>query len=273
MNKKKVLIIVGIVLSLCIIGICTYLVLDKSDSVVEEEPKKEEKTQKIGEENNFISENQSNTNEEKKPKEKYEKVLEIFSLIDKLSYSEYFGYLYDGQKHDVNNLPKDFILETAFLNLRLNNPKVKELGYQRMTEELNTIDISVEEVLESELELYGTTFDYHKSFTTSCQDVVTYDEQNNKYIFGKEMCDMRSVNSQFKTEIKEIKTSNNIVEIYETVKYIAVVIDNGMLIGKEYTNFDKTKLIEKDSDIPVYKLVFEIDDNNNYIFKSIEKVN
>ena len=37
MNKKKLLIIIGIILSICIIGFCIYLLVDKGNSVKKEE--------------------------------------------------------------------------------------------------------------------------------------------------------------------------------------------------------------------------------------------
>lgn len=43
MNKKNIIIIIGIILALCIIGVCTYLVLDKSNSVKTEKGNTEQK--------------------------------------------------------------------------------------------------------------------------------------------------------------------------------------------------------------------------------------
>ena len=44
MNKNKILIIIGIILSLCIIGFCTYLLVDKGNNVKKEEQQNNKQT-------------------------------------------------------------------------------------------------------------------------------------------------------------------------------------------------------------------------------------
>lgn len=205
---------------------------------------------------------------EKEAKELYEKI--NFKFIEANYGKEFFDIYYNNK--DFSN---EFMLYLSVINLQGESFKV---------ECNNNIEIDKEIINKKIKELFGTNIEYQDtSLVTKDNNLsIKYIDNQNKYLITTKKCSGNVFGTGYvETEFIEYNEDNNILEIIEYAYYIDYQKDNdGKYIINYYNSLDnKGKVIateslskNKKTSLLKYKLIFEKDKDNNYVFKKVEKL-
>lgn len=258
-----------VILTLLLIGACTFIVYDKfvadhsnptkevkEDSVVTEDEEKQ------------VVETAISIDD---PKIRHAMAPFHNSSIDFGSMPDLFGYFYSKDKITINDIPNSTIVKLAIADYYTDD----YTGISTPTEgALSILDVKV-----NVQKAFGTNIKYtDESVDVLCSRFVL-NPANNVYDVQLGGCGGVGI-PNYKYKVVKATETDETLTIYEKVGYVeAYSKSDGSLGSKIYTNADKTNPVgdyEGEIDqfldkLDSYKWTFK-KEGSNYIFKSVEKV-
>lgn len=287
-KKNKGIIATLIILIIIILGLIGYIVYDKGISFTKEkvEEKKEKNNKKVIEEEKDITDTTIISNLDQKIA-----YIDNISSSDSKSNSRNNRYAFrNGEISDFGDIFNNFnddlklrIVLDSLLDLKQfesvkdkNNPLIKDyiVGFS----ESMVSQISVSKVEEQYQKFFGNNVSEHKSFGECFS--YKYDQENKLYFRMEPQCGGTNPNP--------IYSYKNRYSVKGNEAYVYVNYGSGMLGSNIYKDIMNKEIYKSNvsdeiisnfkidstnyQDFSEYKFTFEKDKNNNYYFKSLERI-
>lgn len=307
MDKKKVLIIIGFIISILIIGLSVYKIIETSNKVnqdsnrevlnkntkIKEDLKDNDENKKGEIKNNDNSENVFNNDEED--------ISVSDSTVSKLI--EMVLGAYNSSCSSENNrdvFRKSDLVQADSIDMYTKLSLTADYIYKNESSRSNFVYtknvssdsricglsyISEEDIKKVYFEIFGKDAKYERSSFDVNWDTYNWSNENNRYE-SQVLCGKGGTCPGGSTsKVAYAKKTNNEIHIYEYYAYVDMNTypdpyniyadyNKTNLIISETTNAYEDEFFKKYSDkLGLYKYIFKYDSNNkNYYFYSVEKV-
>ena len=203
---------------------------------------------------------QNNTTEEEKDLDWYiEEYSYLLDMVNTNLDNDNYSYLYD-RSYNISNIDNNVKLNMAYLLVDSSN----------ISSSNSVIMVSNKDLEDNYNKIFNDNNYIEENFNYQCLNFI-YNENNDSYMAIDIECD---INKEIKQEITNIYEEDNNI-IIETILGIYNTIDNTLSDVEDNIisdNYNGENIVEYTNELNKYRYTF-INDNNNYYFNSIEKIN